>query len=90
MLTSQRPSQDQVSQVSELLRYVPQDAAKRRMGPLCVHGMWRGKDAWLVGYKWTRAAGTPRPDQVREEVLGHAPSLDGAIEMMKVKVGAAC
>lgn len=89
MIASTHPSIEQVSRVRELLRYVPQDGAKRRVGPLCVHGMWRGKDAWLVGYKWTRAVGTPRPDQVRESVLGHAPTLEGAIAMMELKVGPA-
>lgn len=86
MLTILHPAPEQVARVRELLTHVPPDAVKRRVGELCVHGLWRGQDAWLVGYRWTRASGEPRPDQIREEVMGHASILDDAIQMMKKKL----
>lgn len=88
MLNIHRPAPEQVARLRELLQHLPQDAAKRRVSALCVYGMWRGKDSWLVGYQWTRAVGTPRPDQVHEQVMGHAPKRDDAIPMLQDKLGA--
>lgn len=83
MLKMLHPAPEQVARVCELLEQVLPDAVKRRVGELCAHGLWRGQDAWLVGYRWTRAAGEPRPDQIREEVMGRASILDDAIQMTR-------
>ena len=87
MSAAELPTIEQTSRVRMLLEHVPRDASKRRVGPLCVRGLRRGKEEWLVGYAWTRAPGTPTRDQIEHTILGHGDKLDDAVAMMQKRLG---
>lgn len=74
------------TKVAALLADMPKDANKCKIRPLAMRGMWRGKDAWLAGYEWSRIGSSMSSGRVYEKVMGHGPTPDAALEMMASKI----
>jgi hypothetical protein len=74
------------AKVAALLADMPKDANKCKIRPLAMFGMWRGKDAWLAGYEWSRIGSSMSSGRVYEKVMGYGPTPEAAIEMMESKI----